>query len=265
MAILLTTDLTNAYEFLYDTCIINEDKYNEIDSYINTMVAHQATYELVGSPLSIPWYFIAIIHCLECDLNFNEHLHNGDPLTHRTVHVPAGRPVADPAAGVGQPYSWQESAVDALAYDGFTAWTNWTIPGMLFSFEKYNGFGYRGRGINSPYLWSFSNQYTEGKFTNDGIYDADAVSDQCGAAVLLRRMYEKQLVNGSSTDRITMIKTLGATVQYNPDVYSDDAKQLQTFINAAGIALRNDGYAGSKTSAAYFQITGVYLNGDPRI
>ena len=28
------------------------------------------------------------IHDLEASRNFNAHLHNGDPLTHRTVHVP---------------------------------------------------------------------------------------------------------------------------------------------------------------------------------
>src|SRR5262249_61249802 len=35
---------------------------------------------------------------------------------------------------------------------------------------------------------SFSNHYKSGKFTADGKYSASAVSGQCGAAVLLKRL-----------------------------------------------------------------------------
>jgi lysozyme family protein len=48
--------------------------------------------------------------------------------------------------------------------------------------------GYRRRGVPSPYLWSFSNLYTKGKFVADGHFDANAVSAQCGAAVMLKAL-----------------------------------------------------------------------------
>lgn len=143
----------------------------------------------MGDPLGIPWYFVAVIHYMEGGLDFKTHLHNGDPLNQRTVHVPKGRPVDG-----NPPFTWAESATDALTMEGFPAWKDWSIPGILYSLERYNGTGYRSKGINTPYLWSYSNNYTSGKYTDDGVYDPNAVSKQCGAAVILKRMVDKQLI-----------------------------------------------------------------------
>jgi lysozyme family protein len=64
--------------------------------------------------------------------------------------------------------------------------TDWSVPHMLYLLEGYNGFGYRRRGLPTPYLWSFSNNYEKGKFVADGHYDPEAVSKQCGAALMLK-------------------------------------------------------------------------------
>jgi len=60
------------------------------------------------------------------------------------------------------------------------------MPRMLYLLEKYNGFGYRMRRVPTPYLWSFSNLYEKGKFLQDGRFDPEAVSKQCGAALMLK-------------------------------------------------------------------------------
>src|SRR5688500_3384855 len=101
----------NEYRLLFDTCIIREDKYNEIDFQISKMITNKATYEHVASALGIPWNFIAITHCMEGSLSFKKHLHNGDTLDQRTIHVPKGRPLGEP------PFSWEESAIDALTLE----------------------------------------------------------------------------------------------------------------------------------------------------
>jgi lysozyme family protein len=64
--------------------------------------------------------------------------------------------------------------------------SDWTEAAMLYRWEKYNGWGYRSRGIHTPYLWSFSEHYTKGKFVRDGVYDSNAVSRQPGASALLK-------------------------------------------------------------------------------
>ena len=65
---------------------------------------------------------------------------------------------------------------------------DWSVETTLVRLEEYNGLGYRQRGVESPYLWSFSQYYTKGKYIKDGVFDEDAVSQQCGGATLLRRL-----------------------------------------------------------------------------
>ena len=150
--------------------------------HLTMMRQSQARYAAVGKQVSVPWQFIAAIHGLEASFNFRAHLHNGDfPLSQRTRQVPPGRPkVWLP------PSSWEASALDALRLMGFAGQTDWSLPRMLYRLEAYNGFGYRNSARASPYLWSFSNLYTKGKFVSDGHFDPTARSQQCGAAVMLK-------------------------------------------------------------------------------
>jgi len=145
---------------------------------------------VVGGP-GVPWYFLACVHYLECSFSFKKHLHNGDPLTGYTVNVPAHRP----KVGHAPPFTFEESAVDAIKLMKYDQVTNWSLPFILLKLEGYNGFGYNKKGIRTPYLWSFSNHYTKGKYVRDGVYDADAVSGQMGAAVILKRMEQRALIN----------------------------------------------------------------------
>jgi lysozyme family protein len=85
---------------------------------------------------------------MAASLNFNRHLHNGDPLTARTVQVPAGRPkTGEP------PFTWEESATDALMLEKLDQWEDWSVPGTLYKLEQYNGWGYRlaHPDVKSPY------------------------------------------------------------------------------------------------------------------
>ena len=192
MSVQLTDALRAEYQNLFDTCQINIDKQNEVTSLAASLVQHRSRYEAVGTPLSIPWFFIGVIHNMESSQRFDRHLHNGDPLTARTVHVPAGRP-----AQGNPPFTWEASATDALRLEGLDRVTDWRLPALLYQIEKYNGFGYRLRhpDVLSPYLWSGSQHYTRGKFVADGTFDPDAVSKQSGAAVILRRMVDQGAVS----------------------------------------------------------------------
>lgn len=131
----------------------------------------------------IPWVFVGLVHLMESGCDFTRHLHNGDPLTARTVQHPAGRP-----ANGEPPFTWTESARDALAGRTLPAWP---LKVLLDQLERYNGHGYRRRGRPSPYLWAGSNHYEAGKFTADGKFDQSAVSKQIGAAVVLRVLADR--------------------------------------------------------------------------
>jgi lysozyme family protein len=143
-------------------------------------------YEVVAKETQVPWFFIAAIHTLEASCNFRAHLHNGDfPLTRRTRQVPAGRPLV-----WLPPSDWASSARDALRLLGFTNQSDWSLERTLYRLEAYNGFGYRKRGVATPYLWCMSNHYERGKFVADGKWNAAAKSQQCGSAVLIKALVD---------------------------------------------------------------------------
>jgi lysozyme family protein len=181
-------EFAREYVDLWRTCVIRPQRLAEADAIVKRIAAHKDRYVGVGQPLGVPWHVVGVIHMLEASGDFTKHLHNGDPLSARTVKVPKGRP-----KNGRPPFTWEASATDALVFDGLSSWKNWSLPGTLFVLERFNGFGYRKNHINTPYLWSFSNHYTSGKFVLDGVFSATAVSSQCGAAVLLKRLVARGL------------------------------------------------------------------------
>jgi len=254
-----TPEVAVQYQRLFDTCVINLDKLFLIKPIVTRILKGKDRYEALASRVNIPWHFIGITHSLEADNDFKSHLHNGDPLGFRTVNDPKGRPrIWNP------PTDWESSAVDALS--SFANETDWSVPAMLYKLEGYNGYGYHRSdiNINSPYLWSFSNHYTKGKFVRDHEFSPTAVSKQCGAAILLRRLTETQAAPVEIPDRISLIKQLGETVTFAPTRVVEKARELQKMLNLAGAHLLEDGKAGNNTSDAYQMLTGKFLPGDPR-
>jgi lysozyme family protein len=180
--------IAGEYVAMFRAMSVIADKATAVDRQCQRLVAFRSEYEKVGSLLNIPWYFIGLIHGMESNFNFGLHLHNGDPLNLRTSHVPAGRPphdVADP------PFAWSTSAIDALRLKGLQTKADWSLPAILFRLEQYNGFGYRRRGLATPYLWSFSDRYRSGRFVRDRVFDPAATSKQVGAAVMLLRLVQQ--------------------------------------------------------------------------
>lgn len=178
-------DLRRGYQHLWDTMVPRGWFATEALRLAKIVRDNRVKYEEITRRTGVPWQLIAVVHNLECSLSFEKHLHNGDPLTARTVQVPKGRPLKG-----SPPFTFEESAVDALQVDGLTTWRDWSVPGMLYKLEGFNGFGYRGRGINTPYLWSGCQHYSRGKYVKDGVFDEDAVSKQLGAALLLKALMD---------------------------------------------------------------------------
>lgn len=264
-AINLTDGLRREYEHLFNTCIIRSGYESEIEGIIEGITRNRARYQGLGKIFDIPWYFIAVIHNTESGLDFSTHLHNGDPLTRRTTHEPVNRPL------IGEPpFTWEQSAADALRQKSMRSGMDWGLAGTLYQIERYNGWGYRlyHPHVLSPYLWSYSNHYTSGKYVKDGLWSDTAVSKQCGAAVVLRRMAEKLLIDfmdqpaPDDSGRLVVAYSTGKPA--DPKMFGR-ALELQRWLNTfPGIFVKVDGIPGEKTSAAYRKVTGHYLPGDPR-
>lgn len=180
------------YTDTYNKATIRPEYKGELSIVKDRVTAGKGRYAGVAATLGngIPWWFIAITHFMEAGAkwpnHFNFHLHCGDPLTARTFHVPKGRPKADPAAGAGKPYTWEESALDALVFMKYDKVTDWSLENCLVLFEKFNGLGYKRKGVPSPYLWSYTTAYKSGKYVLDGKYDPNAVSKQPGCAAIMK-------------------------------------------------------------------------------
>jgi lysozyme family protein len=205
---------SESYRQLWDTMKISPEWQKQATAIASRIVANHSRYATAVANTSTPWWFVAVVHCMECSLRFDQHLHNGDPLTARTTRVPPGRPPTGAA-----PFSWEESARDALVYERLDAVTDWSLESALFHWHRYNGINneYKRRGIPTPYLWSGSQHYRKGKYVRDGVFDPEFVSTQVGAAVVLRALVDLKAVNIDAT----------RVIESNPASASGDVATLQ--------------------------------------
>jgi lysozyme family protein len=179
--------LKDDYENLWGKMELKPSMAKSCDYGAAKVLSGRTRYEAVSERTGVPWYMIGLIHLMEAGGRFNCHLHNGDPLTAKTVQVPKGRPAKGKA-----PFAWEDSAVDALVYDGLDKVVDWSLPRIAYSLETFNGWGYRKYHpeVVNPYLWSGSTLYARGKYVRDGKWDATCVSEQVGAMPVLRKLCE---------------------------------------------------------------------------
>ncbi len=255
-------ELGSEYRRLFDTLEIRSTRSAEVERQADRALSLQPRYRSIGDPIKVPWYFIAAVHMRESSFRVDLHLHNGDPLTARTVRVPPNRP----PTGM-PPFTFEQSASDALGMKSLDKVKDWSLPHLLFKLEAYNGFGYQSRGLPSPYLWSFSHHYVRGKFVADGVFDPAALDKQCGAATLLRRLAERQEIEFAGEPTFDQLPIIVAFATAMPTVAHEieQAQALQHWLNTfPGVYLRVDGWPGTRTSNAFKAVTGSWLPGDPR-
>jgi lysozyme family protein len=243
---------------MFATCAIHQEWAAEVDEITNALVNERERYQIVSEQLNVPWFVVAVVHESDVGRDFSVHLHNGDPLTERTRHLPDGRPIeGDP------PFLWEDSATDALRSYHFDLCKDWSIAGILFLLEGRSGWGYRLHHpeVPSPYLWNYSTHYTQGKYVTDDTWSETSVAQRCGAAVLLRRLAERDLIElHDPGERLDW-----PLLRYNESVSSPWIEALQRFMNTLpGIYVKVDGRAGPRTSKAFYTLAGLYLLGDPR-
>jgi uncharacterized protein (TIGR02594 family) len=195
---------------LWNKAEIVPEKKESALKLVKAQLANKSKYESVSKATGVPWFVISIIHQMESDCNWKTHLHNGDSLSARTIQVPAGRPkTGEP------PFTWEESAIDALSYDKLSENTDWSILRILYLWTKYNGMGYDRKGLNSPYVWASTTVQTKGKYVSDGVFDPDAISKRCGCVAMLKTLIEM----GEIID--DTVKPDNSLPPANPDIPTD--------------------------------------------
>lgn len=196
------------YGKMWDRASILPTKSDAAKHAANTILQNKEIYKAIEAESRVPWPLIGAWHMRESSCNIRTHLHCGDPLSARTVHVPKGRPAAPPASG-HLPYTFRESAVDALVMPPhnlravFSNPRNCTVERYLHETEGYNGWGYLGKG-NSPYVWCWTTEYHGGKYIRDHVYDANAWDPQPGCVAIFKeliQMDEEAAIIFSKRDR----------------------------------------------------------------
>lgn len=168
---------------------INPNKQIQFQHAAAKIQSGAAMYQKLEAQTGIPWYFIGLLHYRESDCNFHTHLHNGDSLNARTHNVPAGRPRTGTP-----PFSFEFSAIDALADYKGQDWSTDTIEKISYNSEKFNGFGYRMHGVPSAYLYAGTNQYSHGKYVSDGVWSSNTVDSQLGCMGILKTLLASNAV-----------------------------------------------------------------------
>jgi len=177
--------IAREYATLWDTMEITRDG-SAMERTVSRIIAFRSAYEDVQRMTNVPWYVVGIMDMREGGGGACKHLHNGDSLKRPTRQVPANRP-----QGQG-PFTFLQSACDALQIKGLDKITEWTIERMAYEFERYNRFGYRQyRKIVSPYLWGGTNHQQKGKYVADGVYSNAVMDPQHGCMPLLKLIAEK--------------------------------------------------------------------------
>jgi len=209
-----TKELLQEYNDLFKSMVVN--KTPSVDAIVKKILSERHQYEAVEKETGVPWYVIATIHNMEASLDFRKQLHNGQFWNQRTTWVPKG---------LGPWGSWHEAAVDAMTtlkkdlQRVFGDFEVLQISMVCYAFESHNGWGYRKfhSHVKSPYLWSFSNHYTKGKYVADGKWSETAVSAQVGAMVIIKQLMEKaNILNGEQSSEPTPIPEPSKPVEPKP-------------------------------------------------
>lgn len=175
--------LAPEYQKLWDTMHIVRDM-NELQRVSDKIKKYKDVYQKVEKTTGVPWQMVAVTHLREAgesDIGvWKGVLHNGEKIVgtdHKTHLVPSGR---------GPFLTWQSAAEDALRQKGFDKIKGWTVSRVLWALEPYNGYGYRNKGLRSPYLWASTNHQQPGKYVADGVFDGSVMDTQIGCAALLK-------------------------------------------------------------------------------
>ena len=176
-------------EARWQAATVNPRNSIALDSLIARYQRTRGTYEQIQAMREngVPAPILFGLLYREADSDMKCSPAQGDPLIHRSRHVPRGR-----IPGVPPPYTFLQAAEDAyyspqLDHLDTKDWQH--IGNVLNNVESFNGNGYRARGLVSPYVWSGTSIYPgRGKFVADGRYSATAIDRQLGVAAILKRM-----------------------------------------------------------------------------
>lgn len=150
----------------------------DLERFKQNWEENKEKYEEVEKATGMPAELIAAIHWREGSGDFTTYLHNGEKLGQVTTLEPAGVYFTD----------WTEAAIDAINREkgNATMANDGSLEYYLNYAEGYNGWGYKNKGVVSPYVWAGTTNYHGGKYVADGVYDPNHYDQQLGVAAMMK-------------------------------------------------------------------------------
>jgi len=168
-----------AESYLPNGVLIKSTMRGALGVVVKTIISNKQKYIDVQIKTGVPWRLIAGIHYRESSLDFRGVLHNGEKILgtgKKTKLVPSGR---------GPFSTWEEAAIDALLLKKAIFPKQWTAEACHEFSERFNGLGYRNKGMISPYVWAATGKYKSGLFVKDGVLDRNKVDQRLGTASIM--------------------------------------------------------------------------------
>lgn len=222
---------------------IRPERQSEATKTAQRLLAGKARYLIVQQMVGVPWWFVGLCHYRESGFDFDTYLGNGQSLHKRTTIVPIGRGPFD---------SFGDGAVDALTLQGFKGATDWSIERTCYRLEGFNGYGYHGKGVASPYLYGGSMLYgppqaKAGKYVRDHVFDPDFVDPQLGTLVVLKALCALDASIPFADPQVVQPAPIEADT--HEDALAHGVLWAQQTLNALGAdpALAEDGISGKAT------------------
>jgi len=188
--------LKSEYADLIAAAHIRPECEHVLQKTADRLLHDKAVYARIFEATGVPVAVLMALSEREMSGNLHCYLGNGQRLTMRTTIVPKNRgPFPDTIDG------FVAGALDALHLDGLDQITRtaegWSLPRFAYESELWNGFGYRARGIPSPYVFGGTSVQRPGKFVADHVYSATKpdgsplMDPQLGTLAIVEELFKR--------------------------------------------------------------------------
>lgn len=239
--------LRTEYMRLWETSDYLPGRQRQAEKVAGRLLSNIDRYKAIEKLTNVPAGFIMCAHERESSGDFTTYLGNGQPLNKITTIVPKGR---------GPFKTFEDGALDAFRLEklgsGGIQLSDWDEGMLAWWGESFNGFGYRNKGIRSPYLWGGTNHQQPGKYVADGKFDPNFMDPQLGMMAVYGELVRQrpELDLGGTVGDPAFLR--GVVVMGGIKIQHGGIKQLQVALNMLGAdpKLAEDGWIGKKTADA---------------
>lgn len=225
---------------------------HELSVACERLIKDKEIYRRVENVTEVPAAALMALAEREMQGNLHCYFGNGQRLTMRTTIVPIGRgPFPD------TPDGFVKGCLDAIHLDGLDQvvrkYGRWTLPLFCYESESWNGWGYRARGIPSPYVFGATTVQRPGKFPRDHVFDPNMIDPQLGTLAIVEELI-KQDPSLAFDDMPTKVAIPSIVpVIPHPEMTTTNPMWVQSALNKLNIVhpkLLVDGNIGRATRAA---------------